>query len=217
MQITLHSERETEKMKLYYAPGTCALACWIALEWAGVEHSVEKVDPRSEAYRRINPLGLVPALDIGAGRAFTQADAILQYIARLNPAAQLGAEPEKVFEFDETMSFLTGDFHPAFWPYFVPDRFTTEAAPESLKAVREASYARIARVLKHLDVLVGDGQHVYGQRRSVADAYAFVMTRWSSDLPGEASWTHYKGVSRLMNTLSDDAAVQKVLSASSAQ
>ena len=20
-------------MKLYYAPGTCALACWIALEW----------------------------------------------------------------------------------------------------------------------------------------------------------------------------------------
>ena len=25
-------------MKLYYAPGTCALACWIALEWANADY-----------------------------------------------------------------------------------------------------------------------------------------------------------------------------------
>ena len=29
-------------MKLYYAPGTCSLACWIALEWAGADYEVEK-------------------------------------------------------------------------------------------------------------------------------------------------------------------------------
>ena len=30
-------------MKLYYAPGTCAVACWIALEWAGADYEVEKL------------------------------------------------------------------------------------------------------------------------------------------------------------------------------
>ena len=72
-------------MKLYYAPGTCALACWISLEWAGADYEVERVDPASDAYRRINPLGMVPALDVGASRPMTQADAILQYVAERYP------------------------------------------------------------------------------------------------------------------------------------
>ena len=37
-------------MKLYFAPGTCALACWIALEWAGADYEVEKVDPGSDLH-----------------------------------------------------------------------------------------------------------------------------------------------------------------------
>ena len=68
-------------MKLYYAPGTCALACWIALEWANADYEVQKVDYADPAYKKINPLGMVPALDIGGSRAMTQANAILQYIA----------------------------------------------------------------------------------------------------------------------------------------
>ncbi|TFV01801.1 glutathione S-transferase, partial [Bacillus stratosphericus] len=52
-------------MKLYYAPGTCALACWIALEWAGADYEAVRADYASEEYKRINPLATVPALDIG--------------------------------------------------------------------------------------------------------------------------------------------------------
>ena len=44
-------------MKLYYAPGTCALACWIALEWAGADYEAVRADYKSEEYQRINPLG----------------------------------------------------------------------------------------------------------------------------------------------------------------
>ncbi len=36
----------------------CALACWIALEWVGADYAVERVDPGSESYRKINPLGM---------------------------------------------------------------------------------------------------------------------------------------------------------------
>jgi glutathione S-transferase len=125
-------------MKLYFAPGTCALACWIALEWAGADYEVEKVDPGSESYRKVNPLGMVPALDMGGPRAMTQADAILHYVIDCHPERDLGADAgvEAHFEFNEVMSFLTGDFHPAFWPFFRPQRFTTSEDEASIEAVR---------------------------------------------------------------------------------
>lgn len=198
-------------MKLYYAPGTCALACWIALDWAGADYEVEKVDPKSEAYRAINPLGMVPALDVGDGDLRTQADAILQYVAERYPDAGLGPDEgvDVRFRFNETMAFLTGDFHPAFWPHFTPERFTTDTSDAALDAVRTAAQARIARVLDHLDALIGDGEHVHGGRPSVADPYAFVMTRWSEKQP--KSWRDYPNIARFMTAMRSDPAVARIL------
>ena len=199
-------------MKLYYAPGTCALACWIALEWAGATYTVEKVNPRSEAYRAVNPLGMVPALDIGRDRAMTQADAILQYVAERFPEKHLGADDslEARFTFTETMAFLTGDMHPAFWPFFTPERFTTDTAEDAKAAVRASAPARIDRVLTHLDGLIGaGGGHVYGGRRSVADAYGFVMTRWSDE--AAEGWRSYPHLAAFMEAMMRDEAVRFVL------
>lgn len=198
-------------MKLYYASGTCALACWIALEWAKADYQVEKVNPRSDEYKAINPLAQVPAVDIGTGRVMGQADAILQYIAQTHSEADLGANDGVVnhFEFNEIMCFLTGDFHPAFWPYFVPQRFTTDDSEEALAKAKEASYARIERVMTHLDALLGDSNHLYQNKRTVADAYAFVMLRWSSRL--EKSWKTYPNIQRFMTAMFEDEAVKYVL------
>jgi glutathione S-transferase len=198
-------------MLLYYAPGTCALACWIALEWAEADYAVEKVDPRSDAYSKINSLGMVPAIDIGGERPMTQADAILQYIAECFAEKDLGADQglEARFKFNETMSFLTGDFHPAFWPYFAPERFTANGREEALNAVRVAAQSRIERVLQHLDGLIGDTGHVYRGKRSVADPYAFVMARWSEKFP--KSWRDHANLAAFMEATSADAAVAKVL------
>lgn len=203
-------------MKLYYAPGTCALACWIALEWAGADYTVEKVDPKSEAYRSVNPLGMVPALDIGGPRAMTQADAILQFIAETHPQRSLGVEGDAVrrFAFAETLAFLTGDFHPAFWPFFSPQRYTTREDEASLDAVRAATHARIDRVMTHLDGLIGAGEHVHAGRRTIADAYAFVMVRWTERLP--KTWQAYPNVARFMNAMNADPAVTEVLARSRA-
>lgn len=201
--------------KLYYAPGTCALACWIALEWAGADYEVEKVDPGSDAYKLINPLGMVPALDIGGTRPMTQADAILQFIAERYPDRKLGADEglEARFTFNETMAFLTGDFHPAFWPWFTPERFTADTHEDALVAIRAAVPARIERVLTHLDGLIGNNGHVYDDRRSVADAYAFVMTRWSRNM--DKSWRDYPHLASFMVKMETDDAVKRVLDLSS--
>lgn len=195
-------------MKLYYASGTCALACWIALAWAKADYSVEKVNMHSDEYKAINPLAQVPAINID-GRIFGQAGAILQYIADQNP--ELGANDGALnrLEFNEIMNFLTGDFHPAFWAYFVPQRFTTDCSETAVENAKKASYARIDRVLTHLNNLLGDSNHVYQNKRTVADAYAFVMVRWASKL--EKSWRDYPNVARFMEQMMTDADVQYVL------
>lgn len=203
-------------MKLYYAPGTCALACWIALKWAKADFEVEKADYSSPDYRRINPLGAVPALDIGGKRSMTQAGAILAYVAEKHPAAQLGADDDALgrFEFNETELFLSGDFHPAYWPYFFPQRYTKAKDKESLEHAREASFERVDRVMTHLDGLLKDGVHVYRNRRTVLDAQAFVMARWSEKMP--KSWKDYPNVARFMHAMQEDADVKEVLAQSSA-
>lgn len=200
-------------MKLYFAPGTCALACWIALDWTGADYVAEKVNYASEEFRRINPLAQVPALDIGWPRALTQADAILQYVAARFPDARLGPDAgiDAEAEFNETLAFLTGDFHPAFWPFFAPKRFTTLTDEASLKAAKDASNARVDRVMSYLDTLIGDRDHVYRNRRTVADPYAYIMAGWTKFYP--KTFAEYPNVARFMARMDKDASVQKVLAA----
>ncbi|HMN51682.1 MAG TPA: glutathione S-transferase family protein [Xanthobacteraceae bacterium] len=204
-------------MKLYYAPGTCALACWIALKWAGAEFEAVKADYASAEFKRVNPLAMVPALDIGGARAMTQVDAIMHYIIERYPDARLGADDDinGRFEFNETMAFLTGDFHPAFWPFFSPQRYTVSKEQAALDDVRTASHARITRVMDHLEGMIGNGEHVYRNRRTLADPYAFIMARWTARLP--KTWRDYPNISRLFANMEKDEAVQEVLRLSAAR
>jgi hypothetical protein len=61
------SLRENTMFKLFWAPRSCALASHIALEEAGAEYSIERIDfttdeQRSAEYLAINPKGRVPTL-----------------------------------------------------------------------------------------------------------------------------------------------------------
>ena len=81
--------------KLYYAPGTCALASHIALEEAGAAYTAERLDFKnsqqtSPQYLAINPKGRVPALVTDRG-ILTETPAILAYIAQSFPQGEAGA------------------------------------------------------------------------------------------------------------------------------
>ncbi|NOD85958.1 MULTISPECIES: glutathione S-transferase family protein [unclassified Ruegeria] len=198
-------------MKLYYAPGTCALAPHIALEWTGKPYEAERVELGSEEYLKINPMGMVPALKDDGFRIMTQADAILKYIEAKYPEAGLGVakDPLSQFGLDEALAFLTGDFHPAFWPFFVPDRYTVNRSEGAQNEVREAAYARIDRVMSHLGTLLDGGPHVAGSKRTIADPYAFAMVRWTAHTP--KPWQDYPPVKRFMETMLEDSGVQAAM------
>ncbi|MGX7107988.1 glutathione S-transferase family protein [Facklamia miroungae] len=201
-------------LKLYYAPGTCSLACWIALEWSGLEYETVRVNYNDPEYRKINPLGMVPALEIGADRPMTQAGAILQYIANLVPEKDLGANEglENIFEFDETALFLSADIHPSFWPFFNPQRYTISENSDTIEMARKSAPARIDANFKHLDDIIGDSNHLYQNKRTVLDALAFIFATWTKNL--EKTYKDYPNVKRMVEHLKEDPAVQKVLTES---
>ena len=80
-------------LKLYTAPGTCALASHIALEEAGAGYEVVRLDfaqaqQRSPEYLAVNAKGRVPALVSDQG-TLTETPAILAWVAQVFP--HLGA------------------------------------------------------------------------------------------------------------------------------
>ena len=81
--------------KLYYAPGTCALASHIALEEAGADYTAVRLTSRPTSSRarnisQINPKGRVPALVTDQG-VLTETPAILAYVAQTLPEGETGA------------------------------------------------------------------------------------------------------------------------------
>src|SRR5215813_9100952 len=84
--------------RLYYAPGTCALATHIALEEAGAPYEAVLVDfssqsQRSPEYLAINPKGRVPALVTETG-TLTETPALLCFVAQRFPNAELAPLPD---------------------------------------------------------------------------------------------------------------------------
>ena len=79
-------------LTLYYAPKTCSLAPYIALEEAGAKFEPYRVnfpagEQNSEKFKALNPKGRVPALGTDQG-ILSENVAILSYIAQAFPVAK---------------------------------------------------------------------------------------------------------------------------------
>lgn len=169
-------------LTLYYRPGACALGPHIVLEW--LHRPFETVNaPRDDTYKAINPTGAVPVLRLADGALLTQCAAVLQYLAEDAGRTDLlgGEEPKARAEVTRWTAFLTGDFHPAFFPVFVPQRFTT-AGEEALDPIREAGRGLVRAGLDRIDDRLAASEWLAGPNMTVADAYAVPMLRWSARL-----------------------------------
>ena len=94
--------------KLFYSPGSCALASHIALEEVGAAYTAARIDfskseQRSPEYLTINPKGRVPALVTDDG-ILTETPAILAFIAQSFPQAKL-APLDDPFAFARIQAF----------------------------------------------------------------------------------------------------------------
>ena len=198
--------------KLYYAPGACSLSVHIVLEWIGHPYQAIRSNPSDPEYLKINPAGAVPALDIGTDAPLTQCSAILNFLARRYPESELGIENnlERAAEQDRWAAFLTGDLHPAFFPIFMPQRYTSATDDDALNHVREAGVALVKKKLSLLDRQLEGREYVLGSKRTFVDAYTVPMIRWATNaVPGGLA--DYPDIKRHHEHMLEDAAVQRVM------
>ena len=204
-------------MKLYYMPGTCALASHIALVWSGVDYELERLSyeaAHGAEFMALNPKGAVPTLTIdasdGASFVLTESLAVLLFIAAQNPSLKLGAtegDPIEQAKMNEIMAELVSEVHKAFVPAFVPDRFVIEPAAED--GARAAAFKMVEKSFRRLDGYLEGKDWLALERRTVADAYLHVMSRWLANTPTPLAT--FPNVARHFAKLGSDAGVQRAL------
>ncbi|UBF30402.1 glutathione S-transferase N-terminal domain-containing protein (plasmid) [Kovacikia minuta CCNUW1] len=201
-------------MKLFYMPGACSLAPHIVLEWIGKPFELGRVErgkTREPEFIAVNPVGKVPALVEEDGRVLTEAEAILLYLAEKFPDRQLGASPtaEARYEMHKWMSYLTGDVHPAFYPYFLPHRYIEDQ--QQHPAIQEAAYKQIDACFQLLDRHMENRTYMVEDRRTILDPYLFVFCRWGNILP--KPFTDYPNLHRFLTHFAEDEGVKQAMRA----
>lgn len=168
-------------MKLYYSPGACSLAVHIALREVGARFDGVAVDLATHTtadganYFEISPRGYVPLLQLDDGSRHTEAAALLQYVADLDPAQTLiGAiGSARRLAVTEWLAFVATELHKAFSPWLW-HKETAESTRQSVKDRLAARFEELDRWLSTHDYLAG--------HFSVADAYAFTIVNWANFL-----------------------------------
>jgi glutathione S-transferase len=205
-------------LKLYYAPGTCALASHIALECAGAAYEAVRIDfgkqeQRSPAYLRINPKGRVPALATDRG-ILTETPAILQYVAQTHPQAKLAPldDPFLLGKVNEFNSYLCATVHVN---HAHKRRGSRWADDESAHA---AMAAKVPQTMGDSFELIEHGllkgPWVLGEMFSICDAYLFTISGW---LKGDGvEIARFPKVAAHFARMQQDERVKKVLAQESA-
>ncbi|WP_291850329.1 glutathione S-transferase N-terminal domain-containing protein [Bradyrhizobium sp.] len=168
-------------LKLYYSPGSCALASHIALEEAGAPYVAERVDFKSSqqtgpAYLAINPKGRVPALVTDRG-ILTETPAILSFVAQTAPKAKL--LPDDPFVFAQAQSFnsyLCSTVHINHAHKMRGYRWATEESSfaDMKRKVPETMAACFALIER--DMI--RGPWVMGEQYTICDPYLFTLSGW---------------------------------------
>ena len=172
-------------MKLWYRPGTAAMAPHAALAEIGCEYELARVDfdepaAATEEYRRLNPWGRVPTLE-DDGLVLTESAAIVLHLADRFPEAGLlpavgSVERAEAYRW---LVFLTNTVQASFMRFFYPERYTDAAGAAALKAHEGEALAA------HFDWLDGElagRDWLVGAERGAADLYLFMLVRWGRRL-----------------------------------
>jgi glutathione S-transferase len=171
-------------LTFYYAPGTCALATHLALEYAEAPYDTVRLDfkqqqQRSAEYLRVNPKGRVPALVTDRG-TLTETPALLQFIAESFPQAKLAPldDPFLLGKVNEFNSYLCSTVHVNHAHKGRGTRWVEADDESSLAAMKKKVPQTMADAFDLIEKQMLQGPWVLGERFSTADLYLFTITGW---------------------------------------
>jgi glutathione S-transferase len=198
---------------LYWSPNSAALAAQICLEEAGRPYELVPVDlgaARDADYLKLNPGGTVPTLVTDDGQVITESAAICLFVAdRYKEAALMPASgAAELGTALQWLVFLTNTLQPAILRYYYPERHTTD--PAGLQGVIDSAMNAIAILWGRVDRHLGaHGPYFLGNRFSVPDAFAFMLSNWQENCPG--LYDRFSHVKRLADAVRSRPAVRQIL------
>lgn len=177
-------------LKLYFAPGSCALASLISLEEAGATYQSQPVmlaagEQQRPEFLALSPRGQVPVMEVD-GQLVRENLAVLSLIAHRFPEAKLlpFGEPVGMGKAYEILSWFATNLHVAVAQIWRTARFTDDDhIKESLKAGGARNFEHTLAAFN--DMSAATGPFLLGERFSIADALAPVAARWMKRLPIE--------------------------------
>jgi glutathione S-transferase len=168
-------------LTLFTAPGTCAFASQVALEEAGADYTLRRLDfkaneQRTPDYLAVNPKGRVPALVTPQG-TLTETPAILAYVAQSFPSARL-APLDDPFAFARVQSFTSylcstvhvNHAHGRRGSRWSDDAAAIETMKRKVPETMAASFALIEEML--------EGLWVMGAAYTICDPYLYTIALW---------------------------------------
>lgn len=171
-------------LKLFYSPGSCALASHIALEEAGADYESVQLDfraseQRKPEYLKINPKGRVPALATDRG-VLTETPAILAFVAQSFPKARL-APLDDPFAFGKLQAFnsyLCATVHVAHAHRIRGYRWVDADDEAALAAMKRKVPQSVGECFELIENEMFAGPWVMGQDYTIADPYLFTVSSW---------------------------------------
>lgn len=172
--------------RLHYAPDNASLIIRLALKEMGLPYQTLLIDraakaQHSAAYLKINPMGMIPALETPDGPIFETAAILLWLADRHGQMAPPATSPDRA-PFLSWLFACANGLHPELRQLFYPHLY----ADSDITAHTHLTRARITRHLDRLETLASGGQPWFGaEKPTVLDLYVGVMLRWPALYPVE--------------------------------
>ncbi|WP_413293644.1 glutathione transferase GstA [Bdellovibrio sp. HCB185ZH] len=197
-------------MNLFYSPGACALSSQIALREAGLNFELVKVDLKAKEYsggdyKKINPKGYIPALQLPNGHLMTEGAVILQWIADQVPEKNLLPKfgTMERYKAMEWLNFIATEIHKGLGSLF-GGAVMNEETKEQIKGKVQL---RLAVLDQHLQ----QNAFILGNEFSVADAYAYNVLRWTGLVGVDIA--QHKALQNFIGKMSERPTVKEAVAA----
>ena len=172
--------------KLYWSPGSGAMAPQALFEEIGVEYEkividVEKQEHKSAEFLAVNPMGQIPALLLPDGVLMTETAAMLLQIvdqhpeAKLAPAAGSGARAR----FLRWLFFMASNVYPTVLRYYYSERHSTD--PSAADGIKAAAESDLDQQFGILNDALSPGPYLLGESFSAVDILLWMLVKWHPD------------------------------------
>jgi glutathione S-transferase len=201
---------------LHYFPDTASLAIRMVLAELGVQHRIALIDRDSgqlstPAYRALQPMGLIPAMETPDGPIFETA-AILLYLSDRHPGLAPAPDAASRGQLLKWLFFTSTNIHTTLLQMFYPAR---TAGEEAVPAVQTHARARILTYLEILDAAAKGGpEWLPDDRASIMGYYVAMLMRWlgqfGKDHPMQIEAQAFPNLFKVMTMLEDQLATQAI-------